>query len=78
MTRCADLAGVRDGCRVKVSGLILVRQKPGSAKGVLFITIEDETGVANGILWPDRFEAQRLTVMSAHMVTMVGRLQREG
>ncbi len=78
VTRCADLAGIRDGRRVKVSGLILVRQKPGSAKGVLFITIEDETGVANGILWPDRFEAQRLTVMSAHMVTMVGRLQREG
>ena len=38
---------------------MLVRQKPGSAKGVLFITIEDETGVAQGILWPDRFESYR-------------------
>ena len=76
--RCADLAGVRDGRHVKVSGIVLVRQKPGSAKGVLFITVQDESGVANGILWPDRFEAQRRTVMSAAMVTMVGRLQKEG
>ena len=78
VTRCADLAGVRDGRHVEVAGLILVRQKPGSAKGVLFITIEDETGVANGILWPDRFEAQRRTVMSASMVGMKGRVQKEG
>ena len=78
VVRCADLAHVRDGRRVEVSGLILVRQKPGSAKGILFITIQDETGVANGILWPDRFEAQRRTVMSAAMVTMVGRVQKEG
>ncbi|WP_431358403.1 hypothetical protein [Sphingomonas echinoides] len=50
-----------------MAGIILVRQKPGSAKGLLFITIEDETGIANGILFPDRFEAQRRTVMSAAM-----------
>jgi error-prone DNA polymerase len=61
-----------------VAGVILVRQKPGSAKGVLFITIEDETGVANGVLWPDRFEAQRRVVMSAAMIGMKGRVQREG
>ncbi len=78
IVRCADLSRIKDGRNVKVAGLILVRQKPGSAKGVLFITIEDETGVANGILWADRFEAQRRTVMTAHMVTMVGRVQREG
>ena len=78
ITRCADLASVRDGRHVEVAGLILVRQKPGSAKGVLFITIEDETGVANGILWPDRFEAQRRTVMSASMIGMKGRVQKEG
>ena len=63
---------------VEVAGIILVRQKPGSAKGILFITIEDETGVANGILWPDRFEAQRRTVLSAAMVGLRGRIQREG
>ena len=72
------LPGMREGRRVEVAGVILVRQKPGSAKGVLFITIEDETGVAQGILWPDRFEAQRHTVMSATMVGLVGRVQKEG
>ena len=69
---------IKDGRHVEVAGIILVRQKPGSAKGVLFITIEDETGIANGILWPDRFEAQRRTVMSAAMIGMKGRVQREG
>jgi error-prone DNA polymerase len=78
VTRCADLAGIRDGRHVEVAGIILVRQKPGSAKGVLFITIEDETGIANGILWPDRFEAQRRTVMSASMIGMKGQVQKEG
>ena len=78
ITRCADLAQIRDGRHVEVAGIILVRQKPGSAKGVLFITIEDETGIANGILWPDRFEAQRRTVMSAAMIGMKGRVQKEG
>ena len=63
---------------IEVAGIILVRQKPGSAKGILFITIEDETGVANGILWPDRFEAQRRIVLSAAMVGLRGRIQREG
>jgi error-prone DNA polymerase len=78
VTRCADLAGIRDGRHVEVAGIILIRQKPGSAKGVLFITIEDETGIANGILWPDRFEAQRRTVMTASMIGMKGQVQKEG
>ena len=77
IVRCAEL-GAYDGRHVEVAGIILVRQRPGSAKGVLFITIEDETGVANGILWPDRFEAQRRTVMSAAMVSLKGRVQKEG
>ena len=75
---CADLEHLRDGRWIEVAGIILVRQKPGSAKGVLFITIEDETGIANAILWPDRFEAQRRTVMSASMIGVRGRVQREG
>ena len=78
ITRCADLASVRDGRNVEVAGVILVRQRPGSAKGVLFITIEDETGIANGILWPDRFEIYRRQVMSASMIAMRGRVQKEG
>ncbi len=76
--RCADLQAIRDGRKVEVAGIILVRQKPGSAKGVLFITIEDETGVANIILWPDRFEAQRTVVMSSAMIGVKGVVQREG
>ena len=78
IVRCADLALIRDGRNVEVAGVILVRQRPGSAKGVLFVTIEDETGVAQGILWPDRFEIYRRQVMSASMIAMRGRLQKEG
>ena len=77
-TRCIDLAQRRDGHRVVVAGLVLVRQKPGSAKGVMFMTIEDETGVANLVLWPDRFERQRSLVLSAGMVACHGRVQRDG
>jgi len=78
LVRCADLRSIRDERNVEVAGVILVRQRPGSAKGVLFVTIEDETGVANGILWPDRFEIYRRQVMSASMIAMRGRLQKEG
>ncbi|MBY8823449.1 error-prone DNA polymerase [Sphingomonas colocasiae] len=78
IVRCTDLSSIRDGRNVEVAGVILVRQRPGSAKGVLFVTIEDETGIANGILWPDRFEIYRRQVMSASMIAMRGRLQKEG
>jgi len=78
IVRCADLAAIRDGRNIEVAGVILVRQRPGSAKGVLFITIEDETGIANGILWPDRFDIYRRQVMAASMIAMRGRLQKEG
>ena len=78
MIACGDLAHIRDGRRVVVPGIVLVRQKPGSAKGVMFITIEDETGVANLILWPDRFEKQRRLVLSAGMIACHGKVQREG
>jgi error-prone DNA polymerase len=76
IVRCEQLQRM-DGRHVEVAGIILVRQRPGSAKGVLFITIEDETGVANGILWPDRFEAQRRIVMSSAMESLRGRVQVE-
>jgi len=78
VTRCADLRHVKDGRKVEVAGVVLIRQRPGSAKGVLFITIEDETGVANAILWPDRFEAQRRIVMSSAMIGIKGVVQKEG
>ncbi len=77
MVTCADLATTRDGRRVVVPGLVLVRQKPGSAKGVMFITTEDETGIANLILWPSLFEKQRRLVMTARMIACRGRVQKE-
>jgi error-prone DNA polymerase len=78
VTRCGDLSRIKDGRAVEVAGVVLIRQRPGSAKGVLFLTIEDETGVANAILWPDRFEAQRRIVMGSAMLGIRGVVQREG
>ena len=77
IVRCADLATIRDGKRVTVGGIVLVRQRPGSARGVLFVTIEDETGHANLIVWPSVFEAQRRLILSASMIACHGKLQRE-
>ena len=77
MIPCAELARTRSGRRVTAAGLVLVRQKPGSARGVMFITIEDETGVANVIVWPKLFEAQRPLILSAGMVAVRGRVQAE-
>jgi error-prone DNA polymerase len=74
---CADLARIKDGHRVEVAGIILVRQRPGSTN-VTFITIEDETGIANAILWQRVFEAQRSIVMSSAMINVKGVVQREG
>ena len=78
MVTCAELAITRDNRRVTVPGIVLVRQKPGSAKGVMFITIEDETGIANLILWPSIFERQRRLVLTSGMIACVGRVQKEG
>lgn len=74
----AGIAGLRNNQWAEVAGLVLVRQRPGSAKGVLFITIEDETGIANLIVWPAVFEANRRTVLTAHLLQVGGRVQREG
>jgi len=77
IVRCADLARMDDGMRLSVAGIVLVRQRPGSARGVLFVTIEDETGHANLIVWSSVFETQRRLVLSARMLACRGRLQRE-
>jgi error-prone DNA polymerase len=66
------------GAKVTVAGLVLVRQRPGSAKGVIFVTVEDETGVANVIVWPKAFEKFRRIVLTARLLRVTGRLQREG
>ncbi len=64
--------------RLSTAGLILVRQRPGSAKGVIFLTLEDETGVANIIVWPDTFTRFRKVVLSSRLVHISGKLQCEG
>ena len=63
--------------RVTVSGLVLVRQRPGSASGVVFMTLEDETGVVNIIVWPKVFERWRPVVIGARFLSVTGRLQAE-
>jgi error-prone DNA polymerase len=78
IVRSHQLMDVRPGSRVEVAGLVLVRQRPGTAKGVIFATLEDETGVANVVIWPKVFEANRKTVLSARMLAVRGQLQREG
>ena len=70
--------GARDGRSLEAAGIVLVRQRPGSAKGVLFITLEDETGIANLVVWAKVFEQNRRTIMSASMMAVRGRIQREG
>jgi error-prone DNA polymerase len=73
---CADLKTCRDGARVSVAGVVLVRQRPGSAQGVVFMTIEDETGIANSVIWPNVLEREREKVMGARLVVVHGRVQR--
>ena len=73
--RCADEG--RGRRRVSLAGLVLIRQRPGSAKGVCFITLEDETGVANLVIWPDAFKAQRKIVMGARLMVIHGMVQHD-
>nr|WP_172694564.1 error-prone DNA polymerase [Rhizobium rhizogenes]QCL10734.1 DNA polymerase III, alpha subunit [Rhizobium rhizogenes] len=75
---CEEAMSSRDGRSVFTAGLVLVRQKPGSAKGVMFITIEDETGPANIVVWPSLFEKRRRVVLGSSMMAINGRIQREG
>jgi error-prone DNA polymerase len=71
------LRGLANNTRVKISGLITCRQRPGSAKGVVFMTIEDESAVANVIVWPKVFERVRPVVLGARYVAVAGRVQEE-
>ncbi|MDP6602778.1 MAG: error-prone DNA polymerase [Rhodospirillales bacterium] len=76
--RAADLAHIPHGRSVKVAGLVIARQRPASANGVIFATIEDETGVANLIVWSAVFEKFRKAVLGASVLGVEGRVQREG
>jgi DNA polymerase III alpha subunit len=67
-----------NGARVDVAGLVLCRQRPGTAKGVVFLTLEDETGTANIVVWAKVFERFRRAVIAGRALRVTGRLQREG
>ncbi|WP_035262218.1 OB-fold nucleic acid binding domain-containing protein [Actibacterium mucosum] len=65
------------GARVCVAGLVLVRQRPGTAKGVIFVTLEDETGVCNVVVWAKTYEKFRRAVIAGRLLRVTGRIQRE-
>ncbi len=72
---CADLRQRKPGSSVRVAGVVLIRQRPGSAKGVCFITLEDETGIANLVIWPDVMERFRKAVMVSRLMEVRGRVE---
>ncbi len=72
---CSALKSARDRRRLSVGGLVLVRQRPGTAKGVVFMTLEDETGIANIVVWRDCFEAHRRLVMTSAFLVVHGQVQ---
>ena len=77
ITDMAALAGVRNNALVVVAGVVLVRQRPGSAQGVVFMTLEDEFSIANIVVWPKTLETYRSAVMGARLMLVKGRVQRQ-
>jgi error-prone DNA polymerase len=77
IVRAADLARVPDGTRVRTAGTVVVRQRPGTAKGFFFITLEDETGFSNAIITPQRFSARRSLLTTAPALVVGGILQNQ-
>ncbi|WP_334155627.1 error-prone DNA polymerase [Agrobacterium pusense] len=75
---CAEAMAARDQRWLEAAGIVLVRQRPGSANGVMFITLEDETGIANLVVWQKIFERYRRVILSSSMIAVRGRVQREG
>ena len=76
-TSCADLKNAPNFKKLRMAGLVLIRQRPGTAKGVCFITIEDETGVANLVVWPKVMEHFRKVVMQSRLLAIEGYVQRD-
>ena len=75
---CAELAPTPDRSRVRVAGLVITRQRPGTASGVIFVTLEDETGVLNVIVWRDLSERQRRELLGSRLMAVYGTVEREG
>jgi error-prone DNA polymerase len=74
----SELSRSCDGQRVEVAGLVLVRQRPGTASGIVFSTLEDETGIANIVIWNKVFETHRSIILRSRLLAVRGRLQVEG
>jgi error-prone DNA polymerase len=75
----AELARAADGTRARIGGIVIVRQRPGTAKGMVFITLEDETGFANAVVFPDRFAAWRQIILGHRALIIEGVVQnRDG
>jgi error-prone DNA polymerase len=74
--RAADLPRARHGAWVKIAGLVIVRQRPGTAKGFCFLTLEDETGIGNVVIVPDLFRQYRAVVHTAALLLVEGPVQK--
>ncbi len=72
----AEIAALPDGSPVTAAGLVLVRQRPGTAKGVVFITLEDETGIVNAVVWAKVMQEYRPVLMQSRLLLIRGKLQR--
>ena len=72
------LTETKSGKLVTVAGLVITRQRPSTASGVIFATLEDETGIANVIIWPKLFERYRRETLASSLLCVTGELQREG
>jgi error-prone DNA polymerase len=77
IVRASDLSRTRDGRRVRVAGMVITRQRPGTAKGFVFLTLEDETGISNVIIRPDLFDRERMTVVRQPFLVVDGVLQNQ-
>ena len=74
----ASIGRARHGDVIRTAGLVITRQRPGTATGVVFVTLEDETGVINLIVWSSLVEAQRKALLGARLMGVAGEVQREG
>jgi len=78
LVTAADLAQLADGDSVRAAGIVTCRQRPGTASGVVFVTLEDETGYVNVVVWSKLVEKQRRELLGSHLMGVEGKLQREG
>ncbi len=76
--KAEELPRIKAGTFVRVAGLVIGRQRPGTASGVIFMTLEDETGVANVVVWPRMFKRNRKTVLRSRLLSVAGKVEKEG